>query len=286
MSADSQVIEGEAEEIGAEVVHAAAAPPPTLFKTDDPAEVLKRAKATADALAPVIREAGLVSQIEGKDYLNVEAWQTLGQQVGVTGVIVSTRKLDNGWEARCEARTLDGRTIGAADSMCTRDETTGRKNTKRWEDANDFEIRSMAQTRAMSRALSSVLRFIPTLAGMGGTPAEEMERVRSHGGGDHTGFASDGQKGLLERLLRDDHGWRDEEVIKAVEYLGATQSGGRGGGISQTIDALMSKSGDEKNREALDWLTAQGEKHAGETSSEVSPAHDPTAEAHDENIPF
>ena len=41
---------------------------------------------------------------------------------------------------------------------------------------NAYSIRSMAQTRAMSRAASSRLRYIPTLAGFSGTPAEEMPR--------------------------------------------------------------------------------------------------------------
>ncbi len=134
---------GDAQEIAPIQVAA----PASLFRTDDPVEVLRKAKAVADALAPVIREAGLVATIQGKDYLQVEAWQTLGQQVGVTPVVVSTKRLTDpdGWEARCEARTLDGRTIGAADSMCLRDED-------RWKDSEDFEIRSMAQTRAMSRA--------------------------------------------------------------------------------------------------------------------------------------
>jgi hypothetical protein len=232
----SEVIDATAEDIGTEVVPVQpAAPPATLFRTDDPAEVLKRARATADALAPVIRAAGLVSQIEGKDYLNVEAWQTLGQQVGVTGVIVSTRRLENGWEARCEARTLDGRTIGAADSMCTRDEKSGRGK-ERWKDSNDFEIRSMAQTRAMSRALSSVLRFIPTLAGMGGTPAEEMEGVRRSG----PSKPSTKQLDFLERLAKD-AGFAADELAAVMAYASQNLTGGKGGSCSKVIDKLKDK---------------------------------------------
>jgi hypothetical protein len=199
----SEVVESTAEEVGTEVVPTPTGPP-TLWRTEDPVEILQRAKQTADALAPVIRAAGLVSNISGKDYLQVEAWQTLGQQVGVTPVVTETRRLTNpdGWEARCEARTLDGRTIGAADSMCTRDETT-EKGTKRWADSNEFEIRSMAQTRAMSRALASVLRFIPTLAGFSGTPAEEMSGVQTRNSASTTTPASEKQRKYAEKLLRD-----------------------------------------------------------------------------------
>lgn len=37
-----------------------------------------------------------------------------------------------------------------------------------------FQLRSMAQTRAIAKALSNVLRWVPVLAGYKGTPAEEM----------------------------------------------------------------------------------------------------------------
>lgn len=248
----SEIAEVEVIEPGTEVVPANEAPV-SLFRTDDPVEVLTRAKATADALAPVIREAGLVANIQGKDYLNVEAWQTLGQQVGVTPVVTSTRRLSDpdGWEARCEARTLDGRTIGAADSMCLRTE-------ERWQNAEDFEIRSMAQTRAMSRALASVLRFIPTLAGFGGTPAEEMDRVKAQGrrgqsankGQSKGGFASLAQRRFLESLL-DKAGFDANGIAEVADYMNSTMKGGRDGEISQAIDRLK---GDSTRTETADRL--------------------------------
>lgn len=226
---DAQVVE----EPGTEVVPVSEVMPPSLFRTDDPIEVLKKAKEIADALAPVIRSANLVSNISGKDYLKVEAWQTLGQQLGVTGVIVSTTRIEKGWEARCEARTLDGRTIGAADSMCTSEE-------ERWKDSADFEIRSMAQTRAMSRALASVLRFIPTLAGMGGTPAEEMDRVASRGGGSGGGKPSAKQTDFFESLAKD-AGFFGDELSRLMAWATSELSGGKGGSMSKAIDGLKDK---------------------------------------------
>src|SRR4029077_14519396 len=41
--------------------------------------------------------------------------------------------------------------------------------------ATDQAMRSMAQTRAQSKALASVLRFVMTLTGVKGTPLEEVE---------------------------------------------------------------------------------------------------------------
>lgn len=160
---DAQVIDEQAELIPAP------AAPANLFRTDDPAEVLKRAQSTADALMPVVREKSLIANIQGKEHLTVEAWQTLGAMLGVTPVCVWTRALEDGWEARVEARTLDGRVIGAAEAECLRAEST-------WKSRDDYALRSMAQTRATSKALASVLRFVATLAGVQGTPAEEMPR--------------------------------------------------------------------------------------------------------------
>lgn len=164
---DTDVIEAEVVEPGTELAAPGDAPTSNLFKTDDPVEVLAKAQATADALMPVVRAKNLISVISGRDHLRVEAWTTLGAMLGVTPVCVWTKMLKNGWEARVEARTLDGRVIGAAEAECLRDEST-------WKDRDDYALRSMAQTRATSKALASVLRFVATLAGLEGTPAEEM----------------------------------------------------------------------------------------------------------------
>lgn len=163
----------------------------TLFRTDDPAEVAKRATEAANALKSILQAQGLTTQISGREHVRVEGWQTLGAMLGVTPVCTWTRKIDKGWEARVEARTLDGRVIGAAEAMCTRDEG-------QWKQRDDYAIRSMAQTRATSKALASPLRFVVTLAGYDGTPAEEMPRE----GGGQSGprLATDKQKGMLRAV--------------------------------------------------------------------------------------
>src|SRR5262249_12674617 len=80
-----------------------------------------------------------------------------------------TRPLEDGsgWEARVEARTLDGRVVGAAESMCSRSEST-------WARRDEYALRSMAQTRAISRALRAPLGQIVTLAGYEPAGAEEI----------------------------------------------------------------------------------------------------------------
>lgn len=170
---DAEVIDAEVVTPGAEL---APVPSSNLFHSDDPATVLAKATATANALSGVIAEKNMAVQIQGKAHITVEGWLTLSAMLGVTPFCEWTRKLENGWEARVQVRTLDGRVIGAAEAECLTTEN-------RWSSADDYAVRSMAQTRATSKALASVLRFVVTLAGFSGTPAEEMDGVKRSGGG-------------------------------------------------------------------------------------------------------
>jgi hypothetical protein len=162
----TDAIESTADELGTEVA-VVEHQPATLFRTDDPVEVIERASKVATALRDVIERQGLVATIQGKKHPLVEAWTTLGSMLGVVPVVEWTRPVERGWEARVEARTLDGRVIGAAEAQCTKDE-------RMWAKRDDYALRSMAQTRATSKALRGPLGFIVTLAGYSATPAEEM----------------------------------------------------------------------------------------------------------------
>ena len=143
--------------------------PPTLFGTDNATAIIASATDKATALADVIKKRNLYSNIEGKEYVRVEGWTLLGTLMGVFPSCVWTRKLEDGWEARVEARTLNDKLVGAAEAMCTRDEPN-------WKSRKDYALRSMAQTRATAKALRLPLGFIMALAGYEPTPAEEMER--------------------------------------------------------------------------------------------------------------
>lgn len=174
MTAQPETVDGTVAEIGTDLEHVEHHST-TLFRTDDPVEVVEKASRVADALKSVLDKQGLTKQISGKKHVLVEGWTTLGAMVGVTAVPVWTKPLEGdapsgrafGFEARVEARTLDGRVIGAAEAMCTRAEN-------RWKTADDYAIRSMAQTRATSKALRGPLGFVVTLAGYESTPGEEM----------------------------------------------------------------------------------------------------------------
>lgn len=135
-----------------------------------PADRVTQATQIANALSPVITGKHLYADIQGKKHVLYEGWATLGALVGVFPVTVWTKETENGYLARVEARTIAGAVVGAAEAECSRTEN-------RWASAPDYAVRSMAQTRAGSKALRMPLGFIMQLAGFEGTPAEEMDGV-------------------------------------------------------------------------------------------------------------
>src|SRR5262249_12573853 len=126
----------------------------------------------ATVLAEVINERKLWSQISGRKYVTVDGWTLLANMLGVHPIVVWSRPIadvEPGWEARVEVRNAAGDLIGAGGAMWTRAESA-------WAKRDDFALRAMAQTRAISRALRNPLGFVVKLAGYDTTPAEEMPK--------------------------------------------------------------------------------------------------------------
>ncbi len=167
MSEQELIIEAEA--VGVEIEPV---PSGNLFRTEDPVEIIGKATALAEALSKVLKDQKLTSNISGKEHVRVEGWTLLGTMLGVFPVVEWTRPIAGGWEARVEARTLAGQVVGAAEAQCDREERT-------WKSRDDYALRSMAQTRAVSKALRGPLGFVVTLAGFEATPAEEMPQNAS-----------------------------------------------------------------------------------------------------------
>jgi hypothetical protein len=172
--------------------------PATLYGTRDPRMALERMHELAEALMDVVRTQHLAVSIRGREHLQVEAWTTLGALVGVHAAIVWTHPIESGDGiiARAEARTLAGALVGAAEAECSRVES-------RWKNAEPYAIRSMASTRAISRALQAPLRHIAVLAGYEGAAAEEMppDEERAPRPADPVA-ATDEQLGEISALIR------------------------------------------------------------------------------------
>jgi hypothetical protein len=149
------------------------APSLTLFRTDEPAEVVRAATKVADALAQVIEDKQLFKVISGKKHVLVEGWTLLGTMVGVFAVLdgdPSEVEVNGvkGWRATVKAVRGDGSVVGRASALCLRSE-------QNWRNRDEYAVMSMAQTRATSKALRQPLGFVMTLAGYAATPEAETD---------------------------------------------------------------------------------------------------------------
>jgi hypothetical protein len=199
----TEIQEAELVEPGAELVPVENPAPITLFGTSDPRVALERMSEVATALVDVIEAKNLYATISGRRHITCEGWTTLGGMLGIVPVVVETRANEDhdGIVARVEARTLDGRVVGAAEGECSRAES-------KWKHRDPFAIRSMAQTRAISRALRAPLGQIVVLAGYQPAAAEEMPadsagpEESKPGTAGHAEPASSDQRDEIAALLR------------------------------------------------------------------------------------
>lgn len=161
-----------------------------------PKQVLMAAKEAAVALREVIQSKPDKDKaiFNGKQYLDNGDWQLLGKFNGITAKVTSTKYVEfgsvKGFEAEAVALNA-GEIISSAKSLCLNDEpkwnTEDEERTYHKKDGSSykkkikgkplFQLMSMAETRACSKVLRTVLGWIPVLAGYSSTPAEEMDGV-------------------------------------------------------------------------------------------------------------
>ncbi len=159
-----------------------------------PEIVLENARTAARALADVLANKKKPVIMNGEQYLEFEDWQTCGQFYGYTvktGEAVPV-EVDGVKGAKAQADLIDIKTgmyLGGAEAYCMRDEDHWNTRPKyEWQGEGDkrkrvkvgdevvpwFQLASMAQTRAGSKALRNRLAWVVVLAGYKATPAEEM----------------------------------------------------------------------------------------------------------------
>ena len=111
--------------------------------------------------------------VNGKRHLEFEDWIALGNAFGIavrTGEAEPVEIFEaKGFKARAEVvRVSDGIIIGGAEAYCL-------NNERNWRNKDYFQMASMAQTRAGSKALSNQLRgFVSLDKNLNGTPSGEM----------------------------------------------------------------------------------------------------------------
>jgi len=147
--------------------------PPEVVRLDAPTpeRLIEFASRMATALADVVDRQHLYQVISGRKYPMVEAWMTIARMDGVVAREASNpvRHEDGSYEAIVELiRLSDGMAIGRASALC------GTPDDRPWAQRAEPARRSMAVTRATSRAMRQQYSWIMALAGYEPTPAEEM----------------------------------------------------------------------------------------------------------------
>ena len=132
-------------------------------------QALQHASAKAQSLAKVIELGKLYTQIGKSKHLRIEGWLTIAEGYGYKADIEWSRPLEGeGFEARAVVVDSMGDRPSHAEAEC------GTKGDSNWVGRPAFQQRSMAQTRAISKALAARLRWVVVLSGYSPTPAEEM----------------------------------------------------------------------------------------------------------------
>jgi len=141
-------------------------------------EMLTEARKLAVPLADIVEKQKLYSNINGNNHVKCEGWATLGSMLGITAKEQGVSELEDGsFEAKVELVNIkNGMTIGSGLGYCGMDE-------RNWKTKPKYARRSMAITRATSKAYKTNFSWIFALAGYDTTPAEEMDGVVnvSHG---------------------------------------------------------------------------------------------------------
>ena len=133
----------------------------------------------SNELKRFVKDAHLVSNIKGKDYCNVEAWQMAGASLGLFPIITSIQDLSKEGEikymATCEVRSYqDNKLVSIGVAICS-----NKEGSKKYFD--EYAILSMAQTRAVGKEFRNQLAWLMKAAGFEATPAEEMDFVDAKG---------------------------------------------------------------------------------------------------------
>lgn len=182
MSTDQQEIQqGEQMEVRQQPANGNAAlaqqPPQEVFG-GKPKQAMEQMQEVVQMMSDKCANKDFISNIQGKQYPRVEWWTTVGASLGLFPVVEYAKKLDRDDETAYEAKVSvrrNGNIITSGEAICSSKE-------KNWSNRDEYAIKSMAQTRATGKAYRNGLAFIAVMAGLEGTPAEEMSGAKNGGG--------------------------------------------------------------------------------------------------------
>lgn len=137
---------------------------------------MTQAKRLANDLVKFVKQNGLSANIAGKDYLQVEAWQFIGTQMGLTDVVISCEPVapfedsaEIKYKSVVEIINQNGTVISRGFAWCSNKESKKKS-------FDEFAVASMSQTRAVGKAYRNFLAWIVKMAGYEAMPAEEADK--------------------------------------------------------------------------------------------------------------
>lgn len=191
-----------------------------------PKLVLEEAKIASKALKEILMGKDKPVMFKGEQYLEFEDWATIAKFYGLACRTLEPEEVVIndvvGAEARAEIIDIkSGQIVGGASAWCLRDEENWRN--KPW-----FQLGSMAQTRAGSKALRNLLSWVVVLAGFRTTPAEEIQgemtndaiepAVRHQPVGPQSRVAGNLVNDILDKLVALHQG-NQEEVEEHLKFI-------------------------------------------------------------------
>lgn len=204
---------------------------------------MQRAKKLATELSKFARENNLQINIAGKQYMQVEGWQFIGTQMGLTDIVkFCDRETENvldgeiKYKAVVEIINQNGTVISKGFAFASNKESKKKS-------FEEYAIASMAQTRAIGKAYRNFLAWIVKMAGYEPTPVEELDREQ---------METD-----LARLK--------QKIVKAMREQGITDSTSMMGIIQQAIGKDVVETIDEGYK-VLEYLKDDGSE-GGDTQT-------------------
>lgn len=147
-----------------------------------PVELYRKATDVASLCKEIVVKTAV--NIQDRNYVKVEGWQAIATAHGCSAGARNVEKVEGGYRCIGEVRRIDtGVVIAEAEGFVGEDEATWfggviqtRNGQKTLPKRNDYAIRAMCQTRAISRVCRSAFAHVVVLmdAGLSTTPAEEV----------------------------------------------------------------------------------------------------------------
>ena len=145
-----------------------------LLKSQE--EIAKENSQAVQVLHEILDNKKDIVVIRGKRHLEIDDWVAIGTAYGLSLKTGDAEPVEifeaKGFKAKAEIIDRNtGLVIGGAEAYCL-------DNEENWLNRDYYQMASMAQTRAGSKALSNQLKGVVALyKSLSGTPAEEMNNI-------------------------------------------------------------------------------------------------------------